>query len=146
MKAEFNKNWNRSTQPRKQVKFRAKAPLHIKRKFLGSHVKKTLREKYGRTLVVRKGDEVKVMKGKFKGKLGKVEKVDVKNTRLQIAGLQRSKRGGEKLETWFNPSNVMIVVVDTNDSRRFKKKVAAKTEEKKTETKMENKENAPKKK
>ncbi|MBU3923676.1 MAG: 50S ribosomal protein L24 [Nanoarchaeota archaeon] len=131
MKSEFNKSWNSSKQPRKQVKFRANAPNHIKRTFMGATLDKKLREKYGRrNIEVRKGDEVKVMRGKFKGKLGKVGDVDVKNTRVQIDGLQRSKAGGEKLVTWFHPSNLKIVVLNTSDARRLKKgKKVEKTEE-----------------
>jgi large subunit ribosomal protein L24 len=55
---------------------------------------KPLREKYGRRSVeVKKGDDVKIMRGKFKGKHGKVGTVDVKNTRIQIEGAQRGKKG-----------------------------------------------------
>ncbi|MBU1045475.1 MAG: 50S ribosomal protein L24 [Candidatus Omnitrophica bacterium] len=122
MKAEFNKSWNKSVQPRKQVKFRANAPNHIKRKFMGSPLDKALKEKYGRkTIEVRKGDEVKIMRGKFSGKQGKVGIVDVKNTRLQVEGIQRSKVGGEKMVTWFHPSKVKIIILDTSDNRRLRK-------------------------
>ena len=133
MKSEFSKTWNSSKQPRKQVKFRANAPNHIKRTFMGSTLDKPLREKYGmRSIEVRKGDEVKVMRGKFKGKQGKVGNVDIKNTRLEIEGVQRSKAGGEKLVTWFHPSKVKIIILDEKDKRRMKKgkKAETKTDEK----------------
>jgi len=140
MKAEFNKSWNSSVQPRKQVKFRANAPNHIKRTFMGSTLDKPLREKYGRrNIEVRKGDEVKVMRGKFKGKQGKVGTVDIKKTRLQIDGIQRAGRaGGEKLITWFHPSKVKIIILNTDDSRRLHKE--KKSEEAKKEVKEEKKE------
>jgi large subunit ribosomal protein L24 len=140
MKSEFNKSWNSSVQPRKQVKFRANAPNHIKRTFMGSTLDKPLREKYGRrNIEVRKGDEVKVMRGKFKGKQGKVGTVDIKKTRLQIDGIQRAGRaGGEKLITWFHPSKVKIIILNTEDSRRLK--TEKKTEEAKKEVKEEKKE------
>ncbi len=133
MKSEFNKTWNSSKQPRKQVKFRANAPNHIKRTFMGATLDKALREKYGmRSIEVRKGDEVKVMRGKFSKKQGKVGSVDVKNTRIQIDGIQRSKAGGEKLITWFHPSNVKIIVLDEKDNRRMKRnKKNVKAEDKK---------------
>ncbi|MBT6690076.1 50S ribosomal protein L24 [archaeon] len=122
MKSEFNKSWNSSVQPRKQVKFRANAPNHIKRKFMGCPLDKELKTKYGRrNIEVRKGDEVKVMRGKFKGKQGKVGDVDVKNTRLQIDGIQRVKKmGGEKMITWFHPSKVKIIILNMDDNRRLK--------------------------
>ena len=148
MKAEFNKSWKSSKQPRKQRKFLANAPNHIKRTLLGATLDKPLRAKYGRrSIEVRKGDEVKVMRGKFSKKQGKVGFVDVKNTRIQIDGIQRAgKAGGEKLITWFHPSNVKIIILDTSDSRRLKtevkeevrevvKKVEKKTPAKKTEAK-----------
>ncbi len=125
MKSEFNKSWASSKQPRKQVKFRANAPNHIKKKFMGACLDKKLREKVGKkTVKIRKGDEVKVMRGKFKGKQGKVGVVDIKNTRIQIDGVQRGKSknlGGEKLVTWFHPSKVKIIILDETDGRRFKK-------------------------
>jgi len=143
MKSEFNKSWNSSKQPRKQVKFRANAPNHIKRTFMGATLDKPLRTKYGmRNIEVRKGDEVKIMRGKFKGKQGKVGSVDVKHTRIQIDGLQRAKKGGEKVETYFHPSNVKIIVLNIDDRKRMKRskvRVEEKVEEKK-EVKTETKE------
>jgi len=93
---------------------------------------KPLREKHGiRNIEVRKGDEVKIMRGKFVKKQGKVHIVDVKNSRIQVEGIQRSKKGGEKLETWFHPSNVKIILLDDSDNRRMKRlKSSAKTSEK----------------
>ena len=131
-----------SKQPRKQRKFLANAPNHIKRKLMGSPLDKKLREKHGRrNIEVVKGDEVKVMRGKFAGKQGKVGTVDVKNTRIQVDGVQRMKAGGEKLVTWFHPSKVKIIILNDKDGRRFRKK--SKVEEVKTE-KKEVEEKAPK--
>ena len=144
MKNEFSKSWESSKQPRKQRKFRANAPNHIKRKFMAAALDKPLRDKYGRRSVeVKKGDDVKIMRGKFKGKHGKVGTVDVKNTRIQVEGAQRSKRGGEKVETWFHPSKVKIITLSENDKKRFH----TKTEEDKsakTETKAESQKGAKK--
>lgn len=121
MKSKFNKSWNSSKQPRKQVKFRANAPNHIKKTFMGATLDKDLRKKYGRrSIEVRKGDEVKVMRGKFRGRQGKVGSVDIKNSRIQIDGIQRSKVGQEKLITWFHPSNVKIIILNNDDMRRLK--------------------------
>lgn len=141
MKSKFNKSWGSSKQPRKQRKFRANAPNHIKRKFMSAALDKPLREKYGRRSVeVKKGDDVKIMRGKFKGKHGKVGTVDVKNTRIQIEGAQRGKKGGEKVETWFHPSKVKIITLSENDKKRFHTKTEAKEENKAKETKTNKKE------
>ena len=69
----------KSKKPRKQRKFLKLAPLHIRRKMIAAHLSKELREKYKRrSIPVRKGDEVKIMRGEFKGMIGKIVKVDTK--------------------------------------------------------------------
>ena len=90
---------------------------------------KPLKKKYGMNSVeVRKGDEVKIMRGKFARKSGKVGSVDVKISRIQIDGVQRSKRGGEKVNTWFHPSKVKIMILDDSDKKRFKRVKGAQKE------------------
>ena len=81
MKTKFSSSWRRSSQPRKQRKYRYNAPLHIKQKFVSTHLSKNLRDKYKkRNINLRKGDSVKVMRGQFKNKSGKVEEVNLKKT------------------------------------------------------------------
>ena len=46
MRSKFSKTWNSSKQPRKQIKFRANAPNHIKRTLMGAMLDKSLREKH----------------------------------------------------------------------------------------------------
>ncbi|MFA5061473.1 MAG: 50S ribosomal protein L24 [Candidatus Pacearchaeota archaeon] len=146
MKSKFNKNWNRSVQPRKQRKFLANAPKHIQRRLMSSSLEKKLKEKYKRkNISVVKGDEVKVMRGKYKGKQGKVSVCDVKNTRIQIEGITRQKKAGDKIGVWFHPSKVKIVLLNEKDSKRIKKGELTKKDENK-EIKDKEKENAHKKK
>ena len=122
MKSKFSKTWVSSNQPRKQRKFRMNAPIHIKRKMLGATLSKELRKKYKRRAIeVRKGDEVKVMRGKFSKKTGKVGIIDLKNSRVQVDGINREKRGGEKIATWFSPSKVMIVSLYESYAKRLRK-------------------------
>jgi len=67
MKQKFSTTWKASKQPRKQRKYSANAPLHIKRKMLSANLSKPLREKHKiRNIEVRKGDKVIIMRGKFK--------------------------------------------------------------------------------
>jgi len=130
MKSLFNKSWNKSKQPRKQRKYIANAPLHLKRKLLGCAHDKPLREKHNRrSIEVRKNDEVKVMRGKFSKKQGKVLIVDVKNTRVQIDGINRAKKDGEKAPVWFHPSSIKIIRLDDTDNRRMNKKAKTATKE-----------------
>jgi large subunit ribosomal protein L24 len=133
MKAEFNKSWVASVQPRKQRKYIANAPAHLKHKLMGSTLDRPLREKFSRrTVEVRKNDEVKAMRGRFAGKQGKVLLVDVKNTRIQIDGINRTKKDGEKVPVWFHPSKVKIIKLDESDKKRFKTGKEAKVVKKET--------------
>lgn len=120
MKQKFNKNWKASKQPRKQKKYSANAPLHLKRKFTGVNLSKELRKKHGkRNLPVRKGDKVKIMVGKFKKKEGKVTKVLLKTSKVIVDGIQIKKKDGSKIDLKMEPSNLMIIELNLDDKRRL---------------------------
>ena len=107
---------------RKQRKYRYNAPLHIKQKMLSAHLSKELRTKYGtRNIPVRKGDTVKVSRGQFKKKQGKVERVILKQERVFVAGIETIKRDGSKVLFPLSPSNLIIVEVEMSDKRRKEK-------------------------
>ena len=119
MKNLFSKSWKSSKQPRKQRKFRANAPLHLKRKFMGAHLSKELREKHGkRSIAVRKDDKVKVMRGQFKGLTGKIERIDVKRCRVYVRGIEITKKDGTKSFRPIHPSNLMITELNLGDKKR----------------------------
>ena len=84
MKQKFSKKWKSSKQPRKQRKYLANAPKHLRRAFMSVNLTKELRKKYGkRNLELRKGDIVKIMRGSFKKKIGKITEVDMKKIRME---------------------------------------------------------------
>jgi large subunit ribosomal protein L24 len=121
MKKKFVKSWNGSKQPRKQRKYRYNAPLNIKSKFLGSHLSKQLREKYKkRGIVIRKGDSIKVLRGQFKGKTGKIERVDIKKCKVYITGIEVAKKDGTKALYPIHPSNLVINELNLDDKKRKK--------------------------
>jgi large subunit ribosomal protein L24 len=116
---DFSNSWNSSKDPGKQRKFRTNAPLHIKGKFLGAHLSDELAKKYGkRAARVRKGDKVKIMIGQFKGKLGKVEKVDSKKGKVYVEGAEIQKKDGTKTKYPITASNVMIIELSLDDKNR----------------------------
>tara|TARA_Y100000310_G_C20688081_1_gene820394 strand:- start:1912 stop:2358 length:447 start_codon:yes stop_codon:yes gene_type:complete len=120
MKKKFSSHWKSSTQPRKQRKYRANAPLHTKHKFLNAHLSKSLREKYGkRSLPLRKGDEVLIMRGSFKKKKAKVDSVDLKNSKITLEGINRTKKDGTKVSVPFSPSSLQIQDLNIEDSKRI---------------------------
>ena len=119
MKQTFSKSWKSSKQPRKQRKYRHNAPLHILRKFIRSNLSKVLREKYEkRTFGVIKGDKVKIMRGQFKGKIGKVERINVKEEKIYIQGIEVIKRDGSKAFYPIHPSNLQITELKLEDKKR----------------------------
>lgn len=121
MSEKFSKIWNRSIQPRKQRKFRYNAPLHIRQKFVSAHLLKELRKKYGiRSLNLKKGDKVRVMRGKFRKKIGKIERVDLKKSKVYITGIETVKREGTKSLLPFEPSNLLIIELNLDDKNRKK--------------------------
>src|SRR3989338_3043371 len=113
MRSAFSTSWVSSKLPRKQRKYRYKAPLHTRHKFLSAHLSKSLREKYGkRSIPLHKGDEVLVMRGSFKKKKVKVTLVDLKGTRVSLEGIQRAKKDGAKVSVWFSPSVLQIITLN----------------------------------
>src|SRR4030042_2034637 len=122
MKQKFNTKWKSSKQPRKQRKYKANAPLHIKRNFLNVNLSKSLRTKYGkRSISVRKGDTIKIMRGKFKKKQGKVTEVKTKKGKIIIEGIQIKKIDGSKVNVKLQPSNLQITELNLEDKKRIKK-------------------------
>jgi len=78
-----------------------------------------LREEYERrSLPVRKGDTVKVLRGDFKDHEGKVENVDLKNYRIMIEGVNVQKPDGNQVYHPVHPSNLMIIEMDLDDEER----------------------------
>ncbi len=84
-----------SSQRRKSRKAHFSAPSSIRRKIMSSHLNKELRAKYDvRSVPVRKGDTVKIMRGHFKGREGKIQAVYRKRWALHIEKIVREKTNG----------------------------------------------------
>ncbi len=137
MKKKFSTKWKASKQPRKQRKYLANAPLHLKRKLLAVNLSKELRKKYEkRNIVLRKGDIAKVMRGKFKKKQGKVSEIKTKLLKVFVEGIQVKKLDGSKVNVSLKPSNLQIVELNLEDNKRRKSLgIKTKKEEVKKETK-----------
>jgi large subunit ribosomal protein L24 len=135
MKKQYSKFWKASKQGRKQRKYVAQAPQHVKQKLLSSHLSKELRIKYGRrSFQLRKGDTVKIMNGEYKRKSGKISIVDLYKLKVAIEGLQITKKDGSKVNVSFAPSNLLITELNMDDKKRsesLKKEQVVKKEAKK---------------
>ena len=112
-----------SSKPKKQRRYFYSKALHRKQKDLSGHLSKKLAERLGkRSLQVRKGDTVKIMRGSKKGSEGNVTGVDYRKGVVFIDKLVRKKADGTEIPMPVKASNLLIADVDRSDARRFKGK------------------------
>jgi large subunit ribosomal protein L24 len=110
-----------SKQPRKQRKLRYDAPLHRRQKYMHSTLSKALRtELKKRSVQVRKGDTVKVIRGDHKGIEGEVEAVDLKRCTIKVTGVSNYRADGTEVPRTIHPSNVVITKLNLEDGEREK--------------------------
>ena len=115
----FSKHWISSAKPRKQRKYSYAAPLHLRQKLMRVHLSKELRIKYGkRNVLIHKGDTVKVMRGQFARKTGKVDTVALKRGLVFVAGMETVKKDGSKVPFPLHHSYLLITELDLTDKLR----------------------------
>ncbi|MEM2564172.1 MAG: 50S ribosomal protein L24 [Candidatus Bathyarchaeia archaeon] len=108
-----------SAKPSKQRKMLYQAPYHILGKILSAHLSEELRKTYRtRSLPVRTGDTVRVLRGDYKGVEGKVMRVDRKKYRVFIEGITREKADGTTILVPIHPSKVEITRLNLDDELR----------------------------
>ncbi|MBI5332488.1 MAG: 50S ribosomal protein L24 [Candidatus Aenigmarchaeota archaeon] len=118
---EWSRSWNSSKQKRKQRKYRFNAPYHIKQKLLSATLDKTLRKTYKkRSLPIRSGDEVVVMRGTHKGTMGKITKVNLKHMSVYVDNVKVKKVSGQEVNAKIDPSNLKIIKLNLDDKKRMK--------------------------
>jgi len=112
-----------SSKPKKQRKAHYHRPLHVRQACLCGHLSKQLRKQLGRrSLAIRKGDTVKVLRGGKRGTEGKVIGVDYKKGTVLIDKLVRKKTDGTEIPLPVRASKLVLTDVDKSDARRFKGK------------------------
>jgi large subunit ribosomal protein L24 len=105
--------------PRKQRKLLHNAPAHLRHKLMAAPLSPQLTaSKSVKTLPVRKGDTVRIMRGDNKGFEGKISRVDLRNYRIYLEGLTREKVDGTTIFLPVHPSKVMIKNLNLNDKWR----------------------------
>ncbi|MEM3011727.1 MAG: 50S ribosomal protein L24 [Candidatus Bathyarchaeia archaeon] len=111
----------KTSKPSKQRKMLFQAPDHIRYKHLAANLAPELRKSYStRSLPVRSGDTVRVMRGDHKGFEGKVASVDRKKFKIYVEGLTREKVDGSTVFVPIHPSKVMITKLNLDDKWRKK--------------------------
>ncbi|KAH9958282.1 translation protein SH3-like domain-containing protein, partial [Russula dissimulans] len=108
-----------SSSRRKSRKDHFSAPSSVRRKIMSSSLSKELRNKYhARSLPVRKDDEVRIVRGKYKGRDGKVTQVYRKKWVIHVDRVQRDKANGSSVPIGIHPSNVVITTIKLDKDRR----------------------------
>jgi large subunit ribosomal protein L24 len=105
--------------PGKQRKKLFNAPAHIRHKMMGAPLSAELAASRGaKSMPVRKGDTVRIMRGDNKGFEGKVSRVDLKAYRIYMEGLTREKVDGTNIFLPIHPSKVEIRNLSLDDKLR----------------------------
>jgi large subunit ribosomal protein L24 len=111
----------KTTKPTKQRKRLYQAPVTERYRRFSAPLASKLKESHGtRSVPVRKGDTVMIMRGDRKGIEGKVTQINRKSYRLFVEGTDREKVDGTKISVPIHPSNVMITRLNLDDKWRKK--------------------------
>ena len=112
-----------SKKPSKERKALYEMPMHKASKQVASHLNENLQKEFGkRSMTVRKGDTVKIMRGQFKGKEGKISKVDRKSRKIFIEKVVLKKSNGEERQVPIDASKVLLTDIERNDRKRIANK------------------------
>lgn len=109
-------------QPRTERKRLANLPVHLARRQISSHLSDDLIKKFGkRSVVLRVGDTVKVMRGEFAGTTGKVLSVDTRARKVEVEGVTVEKSDKTKVPRPVDASNLLVTKLDLSDKLRREK-------------------------
>lgn len=105
--------------PGKQRKKIFESPIHANKNRLKCRLDEFLQEQYGlRSLVVKTGDLVKIMRGQFRDTEGKVIRVDYKDVQVFLDSATVTKADGKEVNIPIHPSNIKLVKLEMNDERK----------------------------
>lgn len=111
----------KTRKPQKQRKILYNAPHHMRGKILSSHLSSELKASHStRSVPVRSGDTVRVLRGDYKGLEGKVLRVDRNNYRIFIEGVTREKADGSSVQVPIHASKVEVQRINLADKWRSK--------------------------
>ncbi len=85
-----------------------------------AHLSNELQKKYGkRSVRLTEGDNVKIVRGEYKGVDGKVKKVSIVKSSIAIEGVMIEKSKGEKIDIYTRASNVIVTGLNNDDKWRI---------------------------
>jgi len=110
---------------------------------MSAHLSQNLRESYGiRSLPIRSGDTVRILRGDYKDYEGQVTRIDRKKYQVYIDGVTREKADGTTIPVPIHYSKVEIVKLNLDDDwrRRILERKGSKEKEEGSEEPSESKE------
>uniref|UniRef100_A0A0A9WV37 60S ribosomal protein L26 n=1 Tax=Lygus hesperus TaxID=30085 RepID=A0A0A9WV37_LYGHE len=115
---KFNRMVTMSARKNRRRHFNA--PSHIRRRMMSAPLSKELRQRYNvRSLPVRKGDEVMIVRGHYKSQqLSKIMQVFRKKFVVMLERVEREKANGAMVPVGIHPSNLVIGKLKINDDRK----------------------------
>ncbi|TPX67956.1 hypothetical protein SpCBS45565_g03508 [Spizellomyces sp. 'palustris'] len=125
-----------SSSRRKSRKAHFSAPSSLRRKIMSAPLDKELREKHHcRSIPIRKDDEVKIVRGTYNGREGKVTTVYRKKWCIYVEKVTRDKVNGASVQIPIHPSKVVITKLKLDKDRKdlLERKAAGRKTEAKTE-------------
>lgn len=108
-----------TAKPSKQRRIIYQAPDHIRRKLFAAPLSAELQASHGiKSLPIRNGDTVRIMRGDHKGFEGKISRIDQTHFRVYVEGLTREKVDGTAIFVPVHPSKVTIKALVLDDKWR----------------------------
>ncbi|BGP40488.1 Protein O-glucosyltransferase 2 [Rhodotorula kratochvilovae] len=108
-----------SISARKAHKAHFGAPSSERRKIMSAPLSKELRAEYNtRSLPIRKDDEVKIVRGTYKGREGRIITSQRKHFRLFVEGVSRDKGNGATVRIPVHASNVVLTKLKIDKDRK----------------------------
>jgi large subunit ribosomal protein L24 len=96
------------------------ATFQTRSKQVASPLSKELHKKYGkRSVRVIEGDNVKILRGEFKGVDGKISKISTQKNSVAIEGVKKEKTKGDKFDVYIHTSNLVVTSLNTEDKWRI---------------------------
>lgn len=109
----------KTKQPRKSRKRLHEADHKERRKQMSAHLSEDLMLEYDRrSMPVREGDTVEIVRGDFAGHEGEILEVDRGRREIEIDGVSNRRADGTQVPRPIHPSNVIITDLHLTDPQR----------------------------
>jgi ribosomal protein uL24 len=112
--------------------------LHRRKNRMHSHLSRDLRGKLKtkkRSILIHKGDKVKVLRGEHKGKEAKIARVSHQKRKVYLEGISATNSRAKESPVAFDPSKILLISLEPTAERKmlfsedaFKKEAPKKAE------------------